>query len=151
MEKKSKTSMLKKYLLVVCINALVLITLLEVSLRFIPSKYTAYPARINYNSDKELGYFPEPLQDESYIINCVENSHIKTNEIGMRITPSFPNSPIKISLLGDSFLHGLTVSDSLHMATKLSLHSKTEVMNGGVCGYGTYQSCRFHSFYGNSS
>lgn len=137
--KKNLATLFRKYFLVASINMLVLIALLEVTLRLIPSKYTEYPARINYNSDKELGYFPEPLQDESYIINCVANSHIKTNEIGMRITPSFPNSPIKISLLGDSFLHGLTVSDSLHMATKLSLLSKMEVMNGGVCGYGTYQ------------
>ena len=137
--KKNLVTLFSKYFLVTSINILVLIALLEITLRLIPSKYTAYPARINYNSDKELGYFPEPLQDESYIINCVANNHIKTNEVGMRITPSFPNSSIKISLLGDSFLHGLTVSDSLHMATKLSLHSKTQVMNGGVCGYGTYQ------------
>lgn len=137
--KKNLATLFRKYFLVACINILVLIALLEVTLRFIPSKYTAYPARINYYSDKELGYFPEPNQNESYILSCVENSNIKTNEIGMRITPSFPNSPFKISLLGDSFLHGLTVSDSLHMATKLSLHSKVEVMNGGVSGYGTYQ------------
>lgn len=136
---KKQATLFRKYFFVASINVLVLIVLLEVTLRFIPSKFTAYPARINYNSDKQLGYFPEPNQNESYDLSCVKNSEIKTNEIGMRITPSYPNNPIKISLLGDSFLHGLAVSDSLHVATKLSHLSKMEVMNGGVCGYGTYQ------------
>lgn len=136
---KKKSTLLKKYFLLACVNILFILLLLEVVLRFMPSKYTEYPARINYNSDKQLGYFPEPNQDENYILTCVENKHIKTNEIGMRITPKLPSSKSKISLLGDSFLHGLTVSDSLHVATKLSFNTNFEVMNGGVCGYGTYQ------------
>ncbi len=139
MKYKENMHVLKKYFLLVSVNVFVLIVLLEVSLRFLPSKFTEFPARINYLSDKEVGYFPMPNQNESYYLNCIKNTQIKTNELGMRITPTMPDSALKIGLLGDSFLHGLTVSDSLHIATKISHYTNNKVINGGVCGYGTYQ------------
>jgi hypothetical protein len=134
-----KKGRVKKIVFKVGYNLVVVFILSEIILRFLPAKYTEFTDRISYNSDDEIGYLPTPLQDQNYTTNCVKNSHITTNEVGMRITPKFPNKQLKISLLGDSFLHGLTVPDSFHLATKLSLLTQSEVMNGGVSGYGTYQ------------
>jgi hypothetical protein len=134
-----KKGRLKKILFKVGYNLVVVFILSEIILRFLPSRYTEFTDRISYNSDDVIGYLPTPLQDQNYTTNCVKNSHIKTNEMGMRITPTIQNQQMKISLLGDSFLHGLTVPDSFHLATKLSRFTQSEVLNGGVSGYGTYQ------------
>jgi hypothetical protein len=49
------------------------------------------------------------------------------------------DAKLKIALLGDSFLHALTIPDKLHVANLLSSSTTSNVWNGGVSGYGTYQ------------
>jgi len=135
MKKPRKFSILKT----IVVNMIVFLVLFELILHLVPLKITRYPMRLNYMSDPDIGYVTSPNQKGSYHQDCVKNNHLTTNNIGMRGANWEQNKSPKIALLGDSFLHGLTVPDNFHIASVLSSHTGGEIWNGGMSGYGTYQ------------
>lgn len=129
----------KKYLLVIGINIIIFFFLLELILHLVPLKITEYQSTIRYTSDAYVGYLPLPDQDDGHNVGCVHNSHVICNSLGMRGAEWRDNGSPEIALLGDSFLHALTIPDNMHLATLLSASTGGVVWNGGVSGYGTYQ------------
>jgi hypothetical protein len=129
----------KKYLFLIGINTLVFFFLLELILHLVPLEITEYHSTYQYKSDDVVGYLPVPNQDGSHNMDCIRNPHIVSNSLGMRGEEWRSDAKLKIALLGDSFLHALTIPDKLHVSTKLSQSTNSNVWNGGVSGYGTYQ------------
>lgn len=139
MKEPRKSSRLLSIGKIVVVNLVIFLVLLEIILHLVPLKITRYPMRLNYTSDPDIGYVTMPNQHGSYHQNCVQNNHLTTNNVGMRGPDWEQKKSPKIALLGDSFLHGLTVPDHFHIASLISSRTEGEVWNGGMSGYGTYQ------------
>lgn len=116
--------------------------LAEVLLRIFPVKLTDYNTTFEYRTDPDLGYTPVPNQSATYNLDCVRNPQITTNTQGFRGPEwnSVPNDEYvpPITLLGDSYLLGLTVPDKNHIAWLLNSTTGRNIRNLGVSGFGTY-------------
>ncbi len=139
MDLRKSIPYIKKYLVIILVNVLVFFVLLEVVLRFVPSKFTELKSNYQYQSDSLVGYLPLPGNDSVYNIFCLQNPHVIINSAGFRGKEWKGEKDTKIALLGDSFLHGLTIPDKMHVATLLESFTGGEIWNGGISGYGTYQ------------
>ncbi len=128
-----------RYFKIVTINLFLFLLIIEVLLHLVPLKITEYHSSFQYSSDADVGYLPLGGQTASHNLSCLSNTNIRTNSLGMRGSEWKSVGNCKIALLGDSFLHALTVPDQLHVSTLLSTSTNALIWNGGVSGYGTYQ------------
>lgn len=139
MDLRKPVSLLRKYTGLILINIGVFLVLSEIVLRLFPSKYTELKSNYQYQSDSVTGYVPRPGNDSVYNLYCLQNRHVRTNTKGFRGKEWEGKKDKKIALLGDSFLHALTIPEDMHTSTLLSSLTHAEIWNGGVSGYGTYQ------------
>ncbi len=126
-------------LLLLSISLLIGFGIFELMLRLIPLHQTSTFSSVKYVSDKDVGYLPVALQDAEFNLGFLHNRHIRSNSLGFRGPEWSETKRPKIALLGDSFLHALTISDEFHIATRLQSVTGGEIWNTGVSGYGTYQ------------
>ncbi|UCF05093.1 MAG: SGNH/GDSL hydrolase family protein [bacterium] len=132
-----------KNLLTMLFGVVIALLLAETILRIFPSKYTRFGSDIEYRFDPDIGIILAPDQrGATWARKCYKNSHIRTNSDGFRDDDwEVATERVRVAILGDSFIEGLSVPDGYVIDEQLEKMSGgcTEFMNFGLSGLGTLQ------------
>ncbi|MCG6553580.1 MAG: SGNH/GDSL hydrolase family protein [Candidatus Magnetominusculus sp. LBB02] len=130
---------LRLVLLAVFIVVTITALFVEILLRLLPNWYTEYGNNIfyRYTQDKHILTL-EPNQAAPYRHACYRIPLVSVNAEGYR-SYEWNNlaGPVRIAVLGDSFVEGKQAGENAYFAARLRGLLKQDVLNFGISGYGT--------------
>ena len=125
----------------VAVSIVFSLIMVEIGLRVVPNRYAVWhefyaqnESSIEYARDNKGERILKPNQRATKAGACYTIAPILTNSISYRDGELDPAHPVKIAVLGDSFLEALQVSDSEHFSAILERLLGVEVMNTAISG-----------------
>ncbi|RMG16164.1 MAG: SGNH/GDSL hydrolase family protein [Planctomycetota bacterium] len=130
-----------RWILGVGLGALALLAALEVGLRFVPGDHLPTEEYRLFRFDERLGWRLRPGLEATVSSPGEYRHRIRVNARGFRGAACDPRAPLRVALVGDSFLAGLGVRDDELVSSRLAaaLGEGVSVGNYGVPGYGQLQ------------